>query len=104
MKRQAIGAIAILLAFATVAHSGDGAGCGPAHRSFLQRLQPVGGCNPGGGLFHWWNPCCLPSACGPNDYCRKPMPNVCRFPVAPACLVPAQPQPPVPVLPPQTPR
>jgi len=46
---------------------------------FLARLRPAGGCNPDGrGLFHWWNPHCFPRACGPDDYCRKPMPNVCR--------------------------
>ena len=51
-----------------------------AHRPhFFGRLRPVGGCNPDGrGLFHWWNPHCFPQPCGPDDYCRKPMPNVCR--------------------------
>ena len=42
-------------------------------------LGPAGGCNPDGrGLFHWWNPDCFPRSCGPDNYCRKPMPNVCR--------------------------
>jgi hypothetical protein len=46
---------------------------------FLARLRPAGGCNPDGrGLIHWWNPHCFPRACLPDDYCRKPIPNVCR--------------------------
>jgi hypothetical protein len=54
----------------------DGQPHGPG---FFQRLRPRGGWNPdGGGLFHWWNPHCFPRTCGPDDYCRKPMPAVCR--------------------------
>ena len=50
------------------------------HRThFFGRLAPKGGCNPDGrGMFHWWNPLAFPNWCGPDDYCRKPMPNVCR--------------------------
>jgi hypothetical protein len=45
----------------------------------LQAFRPAGGCNPyGGGLFHWWDPQCFERPCGPDDYCRKPFPNVCR--------------------------
>src|SRR4051812_27042746 len=44
----------------------------------LGRLGPAGGWHPdSGGLLHWWNPCCFPRGGGPDDYCRKPPPNVC---------------------------
>jgi hypothetical protein len=69
---------------------------------FLGRLRPVGGCNPDGrGLFHWWNPHCFPRPCGPDDYCRKPMPNVCRsWPLTHAGAYPQpQPTPPAPTYP-----
>jgi hypothetical protein len=60
---------------------------------FFSRLRPKGGWNPDGrGMFHWWNPNCYPGWCGPDDYCRKPTPNVCR-PCSPA-PVPAYPPPP----------
>ena len=52
--------------------------CAPPADSFLQRLHPVGGWNPyGGGLLHWWNPCCFPRCGAPDDYCRKPLPRIC---------------------------
>ncbi len=58
--------------------------CEPCQQNFLQRLHPVGGWNPdGGGLLHWWNPCCFPRCGGPDDYCRKPPPNVCWPPYPP---------------------
>jgi hypothetical protein len=45
----------------------------------LQRIHPAGGWFPyGGGLLHWWNPDCFPNCGGPDDYCRKSLPNVCR--------------------------
>jgi hypothetical protein len=72
---------AIVLAVMTHSQArAGGPGDSDAHRPhFLGRLRPVGGCNPDGrGLFHWWNPHCFPQSCGPDDYCRKPMPNVCR--------------------------
>ena len=54
----------------------DGAG---QHPHFLGRLKPRGGWNPDGrGMFHWWNRHCYPRPCGPDDYCRKPMPELCR--------------------------
>jgi hypothetical protein len=50
---------------------------------FWQWLAPTGGWHPyGGGLLHWWNPFCFPRLGGPDDYCRKPLPNVC-FPAYP---------------------
>jgi hypothetical protein len=58
--------------------------CAPSEDCFLKRLGPVGGWNPyGGGLLHWWDPCCFPHCGGPNDYCRKPLPNVCWPPYPP---------------------
>src|SRR5713226_8788791 len=50
----------------------------------LQRFHPVGGWHPdSGGLCHWWNPECFPRCGGPDDYCRKPLPNVCWPPYPP---------------------
>ena len=52
--------------------------CKPSQDCFVKRLGPVGGWSPyGGGLLHWWNPCCFPCAGAPDDYCRKPLPKVC---------------------------
>jgi len=97
MRRQAgMGAVAIVLLATTAAVSGEHIAHEPPRPHLLQRLHPSGGWNPGGGLFHWWAPYCLPQACGPNDYCRKPFPNLCRYPIAPACAVPGPPQTPVP--------
>jgi hypothetical protein len=79
--RTQITLFTIALAVMTNAQArAGGLGDPDAHRPhFLARLRPVGGCNPDGrGLFHWWNPHCFPRSCGPDDYCRKPMPNVCR--------------------------
>jgi hypothetical protein len=57
---------------------------GPGHPSFLRRVGPVGGWHPdGGGLWHWWNPHCFPKCGGPDDYCRKPSPQVCWPPYPP---------------------
>jgi hypothetical protein len=52
--------------------------CPPPGDHFLQRFAPVGGWHPAGGFLHWWDPHCFPRWCGPDDYCRKPFPNVCR--------------------------
>ena len=91
MKRRAgLAAMALVLMGTTTARTGEHIVYEPGRPNFFQRMHPVGGWNPGGGLFHWWDPCCLSSACGPNDYCRKPFPNVCRYPIAPACAAPAQ--------------
>jgi hypothetical protein len=58
--------------------------CEPPQQRFLERLHPVGGCDPyGGGLLHWWDPHCFPRCGAPDDYCRKPLPRVC-WPAYPA--------------------
>ncbi len=59
-------------------NAGEHEYCPPPEGHFLHRIHPVGGWNPGGGLLHWWNPHCFPRWCGPDDYCRKPPPDVCR--------------------------
>jgi len=52
--------------------------CEPSGDGFVKRLGPAGGWNRyGGGLLHWWNPCCFPCGGAPDDYCRKPLPRVC---------------------------
>jgi hypothetical protein len=70
MKRQAwIGAVLLALVAGSWA-SAAGPPC------FLQRLRPAGGCFPyPGGLLHWWCPDWFQPCCGPDDYCRKPLPE-----------------------------
>src|SRR5439155_24759024 len=59
-------------------------GCELPPQPSFQRVRPVGGWDPyGGGLLHWWNPCCFPHRGAPDDYCRKPLPNVCWPPYPP---------------------
>jgi hypothetical protein len=73
-----------------LAHGGDPHD-GPVDRPhFLARLGPRGGWNPDGrGIYHWWNRHCYPRSCAPDDYCRKPMPELCRrFAAAPAVQPP----------------
>jgi hypothetical protein len=66
---------------------GDHESCPPPEAHFLKRLRPVGGWNPyGGGVFHWWKRECFPRCGGPDDYCRKPPPNVC-WPAYPPCYI-----------------
>jgi hypothetical protein len=56
----------------------------PSRPCLLQQMAPVGGWHPyGGGLLHWWNPHCFPRGGAPDDYCRKPLPNVCWPPYPP---------------------
>jgi hypothetical protein len=56
----------------------------PGRPPVLQRLRPAGGWHPdGGGLLHWWEPHCFPRCGGPDDYCRKPPPDVCWPPYPP---------------------
>lgn len=63
---------------------GEGGHPGPGHPHILRRIHPVGGWHPdGGGLLHWWNPHCFPPCGGPDDYCRKPPPQVCWPPYPP---------------------
>jgi hypothetical protein len=81
--RAASLAIALALTGTSAANGGEPDVPNPHPSHFLQRIRPDGGWNPGGGLFHWWNPHCFPQACAPNDYCRKPAPNVCWPPYPP---------------------
>jgi hypothetical protein len=76
-------ALGLIVNGAAWAQGGDRWCCAPAAPHFLQRLHPVGGWNPGGGLLHWWNPHCFPRCGGPDDYCRKPPPRVCWPPYPP---------------------
>lgn len=56
----------------------------PVRPHFLQRLRPAGGWHPDGdGLLHWWNSHCFPRGDAPDDYCRKPLPEVCWPPYPP---------------------
>jgi hypothetical protein len=85
MRRQAgIGAVLLALAGAGWATGGE-APCGePRPGGFLQRLGPAGGWFPyGGGLLHWWPRHCFPCGGAPDDYCRKPLPQVCWPPYPP---------------------
>ncbi|MGO9466180.1 MAG: hypothetical protein ACLQVF_18720 [Isosphaeraceae bacterium] len=59
------------------AQAGEQEYCPPPEGHFLDRFHPVGGWNPGGGLFHWWDSHCFPRCCCPNTYCRKPIPRLC---------------------------
>jgi hypothetical protein len=102
MKRRIVWAIALAAMTLTQVKAGDPGEPEVRRGHFLGRIRPVGGCNPDGrGLFHWWNPHCYPRWCGPDDYCRKPMPNVCR-PGA-YSYVGALPQPAAPAQAPQAP-
>jgi hypothetical protein len=80
MKRHARLWAALLTAtMCAAAHAGDTVDEDNQHPNFFARLKPRGGWNPDGrGIFHWWNPHCYPRSCAPDDYCRKPMPNLCR--------------------------
>ncbi len=79
IKNQArLWAFGLVVMTCAQVRGGDCGDCPPPEAHFLKRLRPVGGWNPGGGLLHWWNPNCFPRWCGPDDYCRKPFPNVCR--------------------------
>jgi hypothetical protein len=42
-----------------------------------KQKQPAAWFPYGGGLLHWWDPHCFPRCAGPDDYCRKQLPNVC---------------------------
>lgn len=64
----------------------------PGHPGILHRIRPAGGWHPdNGGLLHWWNPACFPRCAGPDDYCRKPPPQVC-WPPYPPYYLPGTPQ------------
>jgi hypothetical protein len=77
-------ALVLMLAGGNGATGGEGGHAEPRHPHFLQRFGPVGGWHPdGGGVWHWWNPQCFPRCGGPDDYCRKPPPQVCWPPYRP---------------------
>jgi hypothetical protein len=79
MRRHVWAAALVLVALA----AGRGVGGDPppspaAPACWWQRVRPAGGWHPyGGGLLHWWDPLCFPRGGGPDDYCRKPLPDVC---------------------------
>jgi hypothetical protein len=69
---------ALLLGMIMGAPGYSGECCTPLQEPFLERMAPAGGWHPyGGGLLHWWNPCCFPCCGAPDDYCRKPLPKFC---------------------------
>lgn len=79
MRRHAwIDAVFFALIAGGWAFGGEPSGGEPGPACFLQRVRPAGGwCPYGGGLLHWWNPYCFPRCSGPDDYCRKKLPEVC---------------------------
>ena len=92
-----IGALLFSVILGNLVWAEEPPNCEPSRPGFLQRVAPAGGCFPyGGGLLHWWNPHCFPYVCGPDDYCRKPLPCVC-WPAYPSFYVwgppPAAPEP-----------
>jgi len=87
----AIGTLGFVVMTGSLAQAGDHEYCPPPDGHFLHRVLPVGGCDPGGGLFHWWDPHCFPRCCGPDTYCRKPIPKLC-WPHYPPCYFGAPPE------------
>jgi len=72
-------ALPLMLLACDQAIGGEHGRAEPARPHLLQRFRPAGGWHPdAGGLWHWWNPRCHPRGGGPDDYCRKPPPNLCR--------------------------
>ena len=73
-----VAALLVALSASSQGRAGEPCGCEPAADGFAQRIHPAGGWHPyGGGLLRWWDPCCYPRYCGPDDYCRKPLPRLC---------------------------
>jgi hypothetical protein len=79
MRRQLwIGAFVVALIASSRGLGAEPRCCKPCQDCFLERIAPSGGWDPyGGGLLHWWHPCCFPCGGAPDDYCRKPLPRVC---------------------------
>ncbi|MBV9124848.1 MAG: hypothetical protein JO112_15950 [Planctomycetes bacterium] len=78
MKGQVWVGIFLLLLAGGQGWAGEPGCCEPPQEGFWQRWHPVGGWNPyGGGLLHWWNPCCYPPSGAPDDYWRKKLPDLC---------------------------
>ena len=74
-----IGALVVALVAGSRGLGGEPSWCAPRPCCFLERLAPVGGWHPDDcGLLDWWpGNCCFPRCGAPDDYCRKPLPNVC---------------------------
>ncbi|HMC90618.1 MAG TPA: hypothetical protein VKI17_13770 [Gemmataceae bacterium] len=91
MRRHvSIGAVVVALLLGGRGPAGEP--CEPSRDCFLKQIGPVGGWNPyGGGLLHWWDPCCFPRCGAPDDYCRKPLPRVC-WPPYPSCFTSVSPE------------
>jgi hypothetical protein len=81
----------VLTMTCAAARGGEPAPWQSARTHICQPFRPIGGWNPGGGLFHWWDPYCMPRCVGPDDYCRKPFPVVCRR-GDPPTVIPAGPR------------
>lgn len=74
-----IGTVAVVLAAGGWGLRAECPCCQPAQENVLTRVAPAGGWHPyGGGLLRWWPRHCFPCGGGPDDYCRKPLPNMCR--------------------------
>jgi hypothetical protein len=86
--RRATWFLAPILLAALPARAGDGWAHAPYAPHLFESFHPAGGWHPdGGGLLHWWNPCCFPRCGGPDDYCRKPPPRVCWPPYPPYYII-----------------
>ncbi|QDV39403.1 hypothetical protein ElP_73700 (plasmid) [Tautonia plasticadhaerens] len=84
-RRRRLGwALLLVLGSCGDAIGGEGGRDGPRRPHLLQRLRPAGGWHPDdGGLLHWWDPHCFPRGGAPDDYRRKPPPQVCWPPYPP---------------------
>jgi hypothetical protein len=75
MRIARTGGLLVALMFLGTARGGEPC-CPPPEGRFLDRIRPVGGCDPyGGGLLHWWNPHWFPHSGSPDAYNRKPAPH-----------------------------
>jgi hypothetical protein len=84
MQRVAMFVLGLVAILCAPARADDRVYCPPPEAHVLKRFHPVGGWHPAGGFLHWWDPHCFPQWCGPDDYCRKPFPNVCRPSICPS--------------------
>ena len=70
--------VLFVLVAAALASGAEPTGSEPRPACFLRQLGPAGGwCPYGGGVICWWPKHCFPPCGGPDDYCRKPLPQVC---------------------------
>jgi hypothetical protein len=80
-SQEGIWAAVLIVLTCSPALAGDHGNGEPRQPHFLRSVEPAGGWNPyGGGFLHWWNAHCFPRWCGPDDYCRKPLPTLCQPP------------------------